>query len=289
MADVKSLRFNDIELMKGRLWQAAREGRVEDVRQLSIYFCGDVDTLGETLNWACIEGRLNVITWLVENNVARNDGKRLGMALVSACKHTNWNIVKWLVKNTLVDVNYVDFESKNSILHRIISFNIDNLLTHYSTIHNRTEMCRRVYVRGEDVNVQNNDGCTPLHRATFYENADSVGALLLAGADETVTNDEGLTPVQWAVKSSSVNVLPLLDVSNKWKLLIRSHRLRRRTAVRVMMALVKLKVQQTSSAWTRAIMTYQTIMTCAVFRPTCTDTYECLYTPRMHKYRKLKN
>jgi hypothetical protein len=46
------------------------------------------------------------------------------------------------------------------------------------------------------------------------------------------------------VKVASVKVLPLLDVSSKWKLLVRSHRLRRRTAVRVMMTLVKWKVIQ---------------------------------------------
>jgi hypothetical protein len=107
---------------------------------------------------------------------------------------------------------------------------------------------------------------TILWRHTFTlglfndHNSDCVGALLLAGADETITNDNGQTPVQWAVKWDSVKVLSLLDVSSKWKLLVRSHRLRRRTAVRVMMTLVKWKVQQTRSMWTRAIMKFHTTM-----------------------------
>jgi hypothetical protein len=102
-----------------------------------------------------------------------------------------------------------------------------------------TELCRLVYVCGEDVNVQHNyNGNTPLHWACYDDDSDIVGALLLAGADETITNDWGLTPVQWAVEWGRVKVLPLLDVSSKWKLLVRSHRLRRRTAVRVMMTLV---------------------------------------------------
>jgi ankyrin repeat protein len=79
-----------------------------------------------------------------------------------------------------------------------------------------TELCRLVYVCGEDVNVQDAITMeTPLHTACDDDNGDSVGALLLAGADETITNDSGQTPVQRAVKLGSVEVLSLLDVSSK--------------------------------------------------------------------------
>jgi hypothetical protein len=69
-----------------------------------------------------------------------------------------------------------------------------------------TELCRLVYVCGEDVNVQDNYMETHLYTGLFYDNSDSVGALLLAGADETITNDDGQTPVQlgcevWPCKS----------------------------------------------------------------------------------------
>jgi hypothetical protein len=64
-----------------------------------------------------------------------------------------------------------------------------------------TELCRLVYVCGEDVNVQANfDGNTLLHTACDADDSDIVGALLLAGADETITNDDGQTPVQLAVE-----------------------------------------------------------------------------------------
>jgi hypothetical protein len=53
-----------------------------------------------------------------------------------------------------------------------------------------TELCRLVYVCGEDVNVQDNYDGTHLYTGlVLYDNSDSVGALLLAGADETITND----------------------------------------------------------------------------------------------------
>jgi hypothetical protein len=82
MADIESLSEEDIELLRDRLWEAAREGRVDDVSQLSTHFTGDVDTLGEALYRACVYGQLNVVTWLVEHTVLRDDGEWLGEALV---------------------------------------------------------------------------------------------------------------------------------------------------------------------------------------------------------------
>jgi hypothetical protein len=91
---------SDIELLRYRLWDAAREGREDDVNQLSTHFTGDVRTLGQALDWACEWGQLNVVTWLVEHTVLRDDGEWLGVALMGACRYSHWNIVKWLVNNT---------------------------------------------------------------------------------------------------------------------------------------------------------------------------------------------
>jgi hypothetical protein len=318
MADAKSPSSEDRRLqgLAHKLYEAAREGRVDDVSQLSTHFTGDVYTLGWALYTACRWGQLNVVTWLVEHTVLRDDGERLGRALVEACRngqlnvvtwlveHTvlrdgggrlgralvractyrQWNIVKWLVTNTQVDVNCINEYSgdKNSALHLVVKANTNNS---FLPVDNKTELCRLVYVCGKDVNVEDNfNGDTPLHQACgYFGNSDSVGALLLAGADESITDDEGLTPVQRAVQYERVKVLPLLDVSSKWKLLVRSHRLRRRTAVRVMMTLVTWKVQQTRSMWTRAIMTLHTIIRvrCTVY--TFRHNYQHMYTPRMHK------
>jgi hypothetical protein len=243
------------------LAKAAREGRVDVVSQLSTHFTGDVYTLGEALYRACEYGHLNVVTWLVEHTVLRDDGERLGYALMEACRHGQWNIAKWLLANTQVNViKAAHFRGDNSIIHWVISYDADNsrLLIRLGM----TELCRLVYVCGKNINVQDNYiGFTPLHYASMNNDLNSAGALLLAGADETITNDNGHTPEQEALWWGRVKVLPLLDVSSKWKLLVRSHRLRRRTAVRVMMTLVKWKVQQTRSMWTRAIMTLHTIMT----------------------------
>jgi hypothetical protein len=114
----------------------------------------------------------------------------------------------------------------------------------------------------------------------------SVGALLLAGADETIINEDGLTPAQWAVMRGRHTVLPMLDVSSKWKLLVRSHRLRRRAAVRVMMSLARWKVQ-TRSIWTRAKMTVHNIIICAVFK--YRHNYQRMYSPRRYKRVQTRN
>jgi hypothetical protein len=69
----------DIWSLRDRFYGAAREGRVDDVSQLSTYFTGDVVTLGGALGWACEYGQLNVVTWLVkEHTVLRNAGSTVG-------------------------------------------------------------------------------------------------------------------------------------------------------------------------------------------------------------------
>ena len=90
MADIESPSEEDISLLRDRLCTAAREGRVDDVSQLSTHFTGDVRTLGGALNWACVYGQLNVVTWLVEHTVLRDDREWLGWALVRACTYGQW-------------------------------------------------------------------------------------------------------------------------------------------------------------------------------------------------------
>jgi ankyrin repeat protein len=87
---------------------------------------------------------------------------------------------------------------------------------------------------------------TPLHEACRLGYSDIVGALLLAGADETIANDRQETPAQelstW--NDATLQMLALLDVSNNWKMLVRSYRLRRHIAARVMLTLIKCEMAQ---------------------------------------------
>jgi hypothetical protein len=179
----------------------------------------------------------------------RDNGYLLGKTLEKAFRYDHWNIVKWLLINTRVDVSKADYITGDNILHRvIISYNADKSRLLNERL-GMTELCLLVYVCDEDVNVQGHyNGNTPLHKACNDDNSDRVGVLLLAGADETILNDMGQTPVQLvAVERYQVNEAKTREREINVPfllLLVRSHRLRRRTAVRVMMALVKWKVQQ---------------------------------------------
>jgi hypothetical protein len=62
--------------------------------------------------------------------------------------------VKWLLINTQVDVSKPTSKAINSILHWVISFNADNSRLLNNMWFGMTELCRLVYVCGEDVNVQ---------------------------------------------------------------------------------------------------------------------------------------
>lgn len=230
----------------------------EDVRQLST---SEVETLTLALERACVTGQLSEVAWLMEHTTLREKMSTLRQALLLASRWAQWHVIKWLLVHIHIDSNLTD-NNGNTILHTVISGRqfIDNQLLRCSFTNNMTGLCRSVFVNKDNVNVQDTNEDTPLHHACNRGNSDAIGILLLAGANETLTNNNGQTPVQIAVIKKRWRAVELLDTSNRWKVLIRSHRLRRRTAMRVMMTLVKWKVEQVRCRWTRAIVTLHTIM-----------------------------
>lgn len=271
---------NSYDLSRERLLRAARQNSIEDVSEQLVNFTCDVKTLSWALNNACEKGHLsvvkelvehtvlcgniavlsealtigsrrghlNVVTWLVEHAALRQRFKELGRALVVASRYAQWDVMTWLLTNSKPDVNSVDYND-NTTLHNVIWHSVENnfnLLLHYTRIGDTTEVCRLAFICDDDVNLQDNAfiSDTPLHEACRSGYSDIVGALLLA--DETIANDRQETPAQelstW--KDETVQILALLDVSNKWKMLVRSYRLRRHIAARVMLTLVKCEVAQ---------------------------------------------
>ena len=76
-------------------------------------------------------------------------------------------------------------------------------------------MLNLVYVRDHEINVQDNEGETPLHEACYRGHSYILEILMLAGADETITNDNGKTPAQ-VVNREHKELLKLLDRVGLW-------------------------------------------------------------------------
>jgi hypothetical protein len=216
----------------------------------------NVGALRNKLTSAIKSGQLNVVTRLVEHTVLCDDVSFLNVAFQLACRHEQWNIAMFIIKSGADDVNItlVDRYSRNwpTLMHRIIDFNGINLHVddglRFVWRGSMRDVCKWAYVDNQyvDINIQSQKGNTALHGACIIQRTDIAGALLLAGADETITNDMGCTPIQLLdSQRPHSEMLSLLDVSSKWKVLVRSHRLRQRTAVQVMMALVESKVEST--------------------------------------------
>ena len=57
------------------------------------------------------------------------------------------------------------------------------------------EAVKQHLAAGVDVNVKNDSGVTPLHRAAYYGHKEIVVLLIAKGADVNVKNDVGYTPL----------------------------------------------------------------------------------------------
>lgn len=98
--------------------------------------------------------------------------------------YDNADIVRLLIDKG-ANINVVD-ENKNSILHKAIfqdKLNIVKLLLSLSL---------------KFADTKNNDGDTPLHKASMFSFVDIMKELIKSGADVDVQNNNGLTPLMLA-------------------------------------------------------------------------------------------
>lgn len=271
-----------------------------DVKWLDDYlrhYTGDLEKAVSLLTMSCVRGQLIVVEWLMEHTDVRNSADVLGEALGLASWEGQWNIVRWLLVNTQPEVNIYDcvldenhvrtsdfHDREDTPLHSVIWRSRHDLrlptpfLISCCMSGGTMELCRLVDMCNENVNVRDEDGNTPLHWACTNDSSDAVGALLLAGADNNLANDTGKTAWQWVSRKGYVEKLKLMDVSSEWKKLTRTHRLRRRAAVRVMMTLIKWRVKHTNM-WATATMKLHLMLTCAMYK--YRNNYQRMYSPRL--------
>ena len=111
---------------------------------------------------------------------------------------------------TDTDVNIIDGEGNTALHYAIWCQNKDNGVTnlHWACyVDDVDDVCKLLYVDGYDIDAQDNEGDTPLHKACSYGNNKAVMTLMLAGANESITNDRKLTPAQLAEHMGFCNCL----------------------------------------------------------------------------------
>ena len=225
--------LNDREKIK----VASREGRLDEVIELSAKFSNDVELLSETLIESCYSGHLRVVNWLIEHtdadvnytgvisgfNVVKEETNYSLTPLTAACERGHLLIVKFLVETTRVDVNLPDsgkwkdtpliracYRAHVSVakyLLRVIN-NLDVNIADddgYTALHWAISSCR-------------NRGHTPLHEACIEGDDNKVVALVFAidqVNDYTIDtqNNLGYTPLHFACYFGRRNIVITLMIA----------------------------------------------------------------------------
>ena len=192
-------------------------------------------------------GCLDIVKYLIETchaDVNLPDGDYI-TPLVAACRRVSMSVSMYLLNDVGdVDVNAVDGNG-NTALHYAVWFNKHH--KGYTQLHmacvesgDKNVVKRLVYASDQEVNIQDNEGNTPLHRACEYGHSDIVETLMFAGANETITNDLGQSPAQVAEWTKHNELLKLLDRDSLWEVMQRRSKL----SVGCLMMLTLLLVQR---------------------------------------------
>ena len=146
------------------LLDAAFNGRLEEVIQLSSVFSNDVKLLSVTLINSCMKGHLNVVKWLVEHTAVdinyRYNRIKWYSPLIIAYECKQIDVVKYLLNEPRIDVNIevTHNEGYRSLL-LWACYDADFIMV----------KCLCEFSDGLNVNIANNRGNTALHYAVWHE------------------------------------------------------------------------------------------------------------------------
>ena len=117
--------------------------------------------------------------------------------LLAACKKSCNSLIKALLESNLAfKINEEDKKTNNTSLHYAIWHQRNDFTDLHSACGrgDENEVSRLIYNKGVVINVQDNEGNTPLHIACKKIHSDIAVFLMMSNADETITNDKTKTP-----------------------------------------------------------------------------------------------
>ena len=222
---------NDVKVLSEALIESCVSGRLNVVTWLVSHTIANVNYnekeelwLNTPLTAACVNGHLDIVKYLVKEckaNVNLPD-RMENTSLVRACLNVRMSVSKYLLcEVSELDVNSTFFHNNNTALHYVVWHSKDdNTQLHQACITGDvTEVSRLVFLIDNKINVQDNNGDTPLHKACYHGHSEIIKTLMLVEADETITNDEGETPTQVAESYGHSELLPLLDRGSLWQVM----------------------------------------------------------------------
>ena len=193
-----------------KFMNSCQEGNITIVKELITSKAVQVnDTFSDGitgLHWACINNRLYLVKYLIENGGNPNylGGELRASPMHWACRNGLVYIVDYLISNSDADPNLKDAQSYNSLHLAVHSSNI--MLVEYLLLNccdvNST---KKVYVDEPDSSNR-----TALHWAAYQNDIYTINALLRFGADVTKVDNNLFIPLHWSFMKGYKSVLKTL-------------------------------------------------------------------------------
>lgn len=160
-----------------------------------------VDTQGKTILFtAASTGNEELVKYLIDSGVdAKNCDKFGRSAAWDAVNHVS---VLDILSQRGVDLGQRDKDG-STIMHYLLS-------TSMRFVKNKHNVLQYLLNKGLDVNAQDGNSDTPLHKAASIGDIESVKILLSKSADTKLTNNKALTPFQIAQAKMDSNLIQVL-------------------------------------------------------------------------------
>ncbi len=153
------------------------------------------------LQWAALNNRLSIVTYLLDQGVDVNAQDR-----VSNQTALHWATVRGALECLTTLLNHDSSDAK-------VVDSKGYSLCHVAAQYGQTEILYHVFMKYNlDVDAPDADGRTPLHWAAYKGHTDTVKLLIMTGADVMRMDTEGCSPLHWAsIKGHTEACMALLQ------------------------------------------------------------------------------